>query len=97
MSPIQKSSQKEGFMERKDQISTTNKVENFSGILSMLDRFAMDGKWYDLRETYFKKIALPAISALNLKPKPKTLSDARLILKKNLKKTKSNKPNFFID
>lgn len=82
------------FMGEKNQISTTIKMENLTGILSMLERFALDQDWNDLRETYFKKIAIPAIKSFDPKSNPKTLNEALLILKKHLKKEKLSTPKF---
>lgn len=62
----------------------TIKKEDYRGIFSMLEKFVEDGKWDDLRETYFKKIALPEIKKLD--KNPKTLQDAHLILKELLNK-----------
>jgi hypothetical protein len=58
------------------------KKDDYRGLFSMLEKFVQDGEWNDLRETYFKKIALPEIKKLD--KTPKTVQDAYLILKQLL-------------
>lgn len=63
----------------------------------MLNSFVQSGEITDLRETYFKKIALPAMREVNSAWEPKTIQEAYIILKNYLNKEKSTKPNFFVD
>ena len=63
----------------------------------MLNSFVQSGKITDLRETYFNKIALPAMREVNSAWEPKTIQEAYIILKNYLNKEKSTKPNFFVD
>tara|TARA_R110000868_G_scaffold24265_1_gene96141 strand:- start:826 stop:1053 length:228 start_codon:yes stop_codon:yes gene_type:complete len=66
-------------------------------IRSMLDSFMKSGQATDLRETYFKNIAIPAMKKVNSEWHPKTIQEACIILKKHLNKEKIEKPNFFVD
>lgn len=61
----------------------------------MLDIFVQSGEITELRETYFKKIALPIIRETNKEWNPQTIKEAQTILKNHLKKEKSTKPTFF--
>tara|TARA_R110000772_G_scaffold240041_1_gene352161 strand:- start:478 stop:705 length:228 start_codon:yes stop_codon:yes gene_type:complete len=70
---------------------------NLQPIYSMLNSFVQSGKITDLRETYFNKIALPAMREVNSAWEPKTIQEAYIILKNYLNKEKSTKPNFFVD
>lgn len=68
---------------------------NLQSTFSMLDIFVESGEITELRETYFKKIALPIIREANKEWNPKTIKEAHTILKNHLKKEKSTKPIFF--
>jgi hypothetical protein len=70
---------------------------NLQPIYSMLNSFVQSGEITDLRETYFNKIALPAMREVNSAWEPKTIQEAYIILKNYLNKEKSTKPNFFVD
>ena len=70
---------------------------NLQPIYSMLNSFVQSGKITDLRETYFNRIALPAMREVNPAWNPKTIQEAYVILKNHLNKEKSTKPNFFVD
>ncbi len=71
----------------------TIKKEDYRGIFSMLEKFVEDGEWSDLRETYFKKIALPEIKKLD--KNPKNLQDAYLTIKNLLEKEEIKQKSFY--
>lgn len=66
--------------------------DDFRNIFSMLS-IITEGEWTDLRETYFKKIALPEVK--KLKKSVKTPQEALDTLKEYFKKEKVNTPKFY--
>lgn len=69
---------------------------NLQSTFSMLDIFVQSGEITELRETYYKKIALPIIREANKDWNPKTIHEAHSLLKQHLQKEKQTKPEFII-